>query len=79
MVVPPDPKKVSLFNTFVTAATGQPVPDVIPPVHPSGISFKHVFLEASNDDEAYSLGQKMVDWPKDAVCNDYVFPCYRKG
>jgi len=73
-VQPPDPEVVSLFNSIAEKALGQPTPDVIPPVHPAGISFQHVILEAENVDEAYYLGPRLLAWPKGAVCNDYAFP-----
>ncbi len=73
-VRPPDPGVVSFFNSLCEKALGDPKPDVIPPVHPSSISFEHVFLEAEDEDAAYDLGHKLLKFPEDAVCNDYVVP-----
>ena len=73
IVQPPDPQVVSLFNSIAEQALGEPRPDVIPPCHPAGISFRHVLLDARDDDEAYCLGPKLLEWPQGAVCNDYVF------
>jgi hypothetical protein len=70
----PDPEAVSFFNSLCEKARGQPTADLIPPVHPSSITFQHVFLEAENEEAAYELGKKLLEFPSDAVCNDYVVP-----
>lgn len=76
-VLPADPAAASLLNTLSEAATGNPVPDVIPHTDPSSISFRHCFITAADADEAYDVGyrelaSKGVKCPENAVMNDYV-------
>lgn len=72
-VMPPDADRVALWQTLTEAATGNPVPDVIPHADPGGISFKHAFLFALDRDEAYSNGFDLLPPRKPgSVMNDYV-------
>lgn len=72
-VVPTDPDQSSLFNGLLEKTTGQVQPDIVPPVHPGGISFEHCFVEATDMDDAYLLGyRELPDRKPQSVMNDYV-------
>mgnify|MGYP001562528919 CR=1 FL=1 len=74
-VIATDPNLVMLTNGLAERADGQPRPDVVPPVHASCISFRHVRLIAKNEEDAYARGWSLLgDPPENAVCNDYVVP-----
>ena len=67
----------SLVTGLHDKLTGQASPDVVPDIGPGDLSFKHFFVYAANEEEAYLKGGAAAhDWltsQKDVVAfNDYV-------
>lgn len=72
MVRKPNPEVVELTNGIAEHVYG-PGPDIIPNIHPAGITFRHIEVRAENQNDAYTAGHRAIEkWPEDAVCNDYV-------
>jgi len=59
-VFPADPGVVSLLGGITEKITGEAVPDVMPAIHPTSMSFAHTYVEADNSDAAYSIGAEIA-------------------
>lgn len=69
-----NPETITLINDIIEKQHGIILPDVIPCTSPDRITFKHVFIEAENDDKAYLYGGRFVKRTVNTAFNDYVIP-----
>lgn len=71
-VYPQDLEEIAGFQTISEKIFG-PKPDIMPEVFPGQLSFKHTFVEAENEDDAYAIGSAESEEGEDVITfNDYV-------
>jgi hypothetical protein len=63
-----------LLTPLVEAATGTPQSDVVPPITPDMLHSRGIIIEATDRNDAFTIGGKKLGRPSDAITmNDWVY------